>query len=93
VAAPRSVWNPDPYQSQLRATPHPGTLPDEIASGGDGCAGAGRPGHDAGRRGRAWAERTISWRVWERMLENEFIDRGIALAAKAFVSFSRRSLW
>jgi membrane protein len=37
-------------------------------------------------RVRAWAERTIFWRVWERMLENEFIDRGIALAAKAFVS-------
>src|SRR2546430_17605599 len=36
---------------------------------------------------RAWAERTIFWRVWERMLENEFIDRGVALAAKAFVSF------
>ncbi|HYA51384.1 MAG TPA: hypothetical protein VEG33_09455, partial [Streptosporangiaceae bacterium] len=36
---------------------------------------------------RGWAERTIFWRVWERMLENEFIDRGIALAAKAFVSF------
>jgi membrane protein len=35
---------------------------------------------------RAWAERTIFWRIWERMLENEFIDRGIALAAKAFVS-------
>ena len=35
-------------------------------------------------RGRA--ERTIFWRVWERMLENEFIDRGVALAAKAFVS-------
>lgn len=38
-----------------------------------------------GVRGRA--ERTIVWRVWERMLENEFIDRGVALAAKAFVSF------
>ena len=38
-------------------------------------------------KARAWAERTIFWRVWERMLENEFIDRGIALAAKAFVSF------
>ena len=36
---------------------------------------------------RGWAERTIFWRAWERMLENEFIDRGIALAAKAFVSF------
>ena len=32
------------------------------------------------------AERTIFWRVWERMLENEFVDRGVALAAKAFVS-------
>src|SRR5215471_13963893 len=36
---------------------------------------------------RARAERTIFWRVWERMLENEFIDRSIALAGKAFVSF------
>lgn len=35
---------------------------------------------------RAWARRTILWRVWERMLENEFLDRGVALAAKAFVS-------
>ena len=26
---------------------------------------------------RGWAERTIFWRVWERMLENEFIDRGV----------------
>jgi hypothetical protein len=36
---------------------------------------------------RGWAQRTIFWRVWERMLENEFIDRGVALAPKAFVSF------
>ena len=36
---------------------------------------------------RAWGERTIFWRVWQRMLENEFIDRSVALAAKAFVSF------
>ena len=34
-----------------------------------------------------WIEQTIFWRVWERLLENEFIDRSIALAAKAFVSF------
>ncbi len=33
-----------------------------------------------------WVERTIFWRVWERLLENEFIDRSVALAAKAFVS-------
>src|SRR5437667_12011243 len=38
-------------------------------------------------KARSWAESTIFWRVWERMLENEFIDRGVALAAKAFVSF------
>lgn len=37
-------------------------------------------------RGRQWAERTIFWRIWERMLENEFVDRSVALAAKAFVS-------
>jgi membrane protein len=34
-----------------------------------------------------WAESTIFWRIWERMLENEFIDRSVALGAKAFVSF------
>ena len=27
------------------------------------------------------------WRVWERMLEIEFVDRSVALAGKAFVSF------
>ena len=36
-------------------------------------------------RGRA--ERTLLWRVWDRMLEIEFVDRGVALAGKAFVSF------
>jgi len=36
---------------------------------------------------RSWVERTILWRVWERMLENEFVDRSVALGAKAFVSF------
>src|SRR4051812_15517493 len=35
---------------------------------------------------QSWAERTIFWRVWERLLENEFLDRSVALAAKAFVS-------
>jgi membrane protein len=39
---------------------------------------------DAGRR---WVERTFVWRIWERMLENEFVDRSVALGAKAFVSF------
>jgi membrane protein len=37
--------------------------------------------------GRAWAEGTIFWQVWERMLETEFVDRSVALAGKAFVSF------
>jgi membrane protein len=33
------------------------------------------------------AQRTILWQVWERMLEIEFVDRSVALAGKAFVSF------
>jgi membrane protein len=33
------------------------------------------------------AQRTLVWRVWERMLEIEFVDRSVALAGKAFVSF------
>ena len=36
---------------------------------------------------RSWLERLLLWRVWERMLELEFVDRGVALAGKAFVSF------
>ncbi len=32
-------------------------------------------------------ERLLLWRIWERMLEIEFVDRSIALAGKAFVSF------
>ena len=36
---------------------------------------------------RELGERTLLWRVWERMVEIEFVDRGIALAGKAFVSF------
>ena len=32
-------------------------------------------------------ERLLLWRVWERMLEIEFVDRSIALGGKAFVSF------
>ena len=38
-------------------------------------------------RFRTWLERLLIWRVWERMLEIEFLDRSIALAGKAFVSF------
>jgi len=38
-------------------------------------------------RARGIAQRTILWRVWERMLEIEFVDRSVALAGKAFVSF------
>ena len=36
---------------------------------------------------RSWAEQTLLWKIWDRMLETEFIDRSIALAGKAFVSF------
>jgi membrane protein len=38
-------------------------------------------------RARTWLERLLIWRVWERMLEVEFVDRSVALAGKAFVSF------
>jgi membrane protein len=36
---------------------------------------------------RTWLERLLIWRVWERMLEIEFLDRSVAIAGKAFVSF------
>jgi membrane protein len=36
---------------------------------------------------RAWAERLLLWQIWERLLEVEFVDRSVALAGKAFVSF------
>src|SRR5689334_21393086 len=36
---------------------------------------------------RGWAEQTLLWTIWDRMLETEFVDRSIALAGKAFVSF------
>src|ERR1700710_923694 len=36
---------------------------------------------------RDWVETTFLWRIWERLLENEFVDRSVALGAKAFVSF------
>jgi len=36
---------------------------------------------------RGWIERTLVWRIWGRMIEIEFVDRSVALAGKAFVSF------
>jgi membrane protein len=36
---------------------------------------------------RSRAQRTTLWQVWDRMLEIEFVDRSVALAGKAFVSF------
>jgi hypothetical protein len=36
---------------------------------------------------RAWVQDRLVWRIWERMLEIEFVDRSVALAGKAFVSF------
>jgi membrane protein len=36
---------------------------------------------------RRWVEDTVLWRIWERLLENEFVDRSVALGAKAFISF------
>jgi membrane protein len=51
---------------------------------GHAKAGEGR-GNIA--RLRTWLERLFLWRVWERLLEIEFVDRSVALAGKAFVSF------
>ncbi len=34
-----------------------------------------------------WLQELLVYRVWERMLEIEFVDRSVALAGKAFVSF------
>jgi len=42
---------------------------------------------DRKARLRTWLERLFFWRVWERLLEIEFVDRSVALAGKAFVSF------
>ena len=36
-------------------------------------------------------ERTVAGRLWSRLLELEFVDRSVALAAKAFVSFFPRT--
>ena len=36
---------------------------------------------------RLWVERTLAWKIWERLLETNFVDRSVALAGKAFVSF------
>lgn len=36
---------------------------------------------------RTRVENTLVWKVWERMLETQFVDRSVALAGKAFVSF------
>lgn len=38
-------------------------------------------------RTRAWVQDRLLWKVWERMLETEFVDRSVALAGKAFISF------
>ena len=44
-------------------------------------------GHDRISGLRTRLHGLLLWRVWERMLEIEFIDRSVALAGKAFVSF------
>lgn len=42
---------------------------------------------DAVERTRDWLQQRLLWKVWERMLETEFVDRSVALAGKAFISF------
>ncbi len=39
------------------------------------------------QRARTRFEQTLLGEIWDRMLETEFIDRSVALAGKAFVSF------
>jgi hypothetical protein len=34
---------------------------------------------------RGWAEQTLLWRIWDRMLETEFVDRSIDMSGYAFV--------
>jgi membrane protein len=51
-----------------------------------GRSGAGEVRGNIARL-RTWLERLFLWRVWERLLEIEFVDRSVALAGKAFVSF------
>lgn len=43
-------------------------------------------GRDRAQQALAWADETVLGRLWQRLLEVEFVDRSIALAAKAFVS-------
>ena len=54
-----------------------------------GAAGRGwaYPGRGIVENVRSRLERMLLWRAWERMLEIEFVDRSVALAGKAFVSF------
>jgi uncharacterized BrkB/YihY/UPF0761 family membrane protein len=33
-----------------------------------------------------WVEHTLLWTIWQRLLDDEFLDRSVALAAKGFVS-------
>jgi membrane protein len=65
--------------------------PDGGSSVNEGTKMTGRSGisegHERIARLRTWLERLLIWRVWERMLEIEFVDRSVALAGKAFVSF------
>ena len=60
-------------------------------AGQPGVRGTGLAGRLAALRARLDATRarlegTLAWRTWERLLENEFIDRSVALAAKAFIA-------
>src|SRR5450631_2390088 len=41
---------------------------------------------DTADAARERAQRFLVWKVWERMLEIEFVDRSVALAGKAFIS-------
>jgi membrane protein len=52
-----------------------------------GSKGWAYPGRGIVESVRSRLEKLLLWRAWERMLEIEFVDRSVALAGKAFVSF------
>ena len=54
---------------------------------GDAASGASARARRTAIRYARLADESVLGRVWERLLELEFIDRSVALASKAFVSF------
>ena len=69
-------WKPRPIQP---LAPRPWRAPRRLPT-----ASWGPPPPGSAAAGRI--EKTLVWQIVDRMLEIEFIDRGIAVAGKAFLS-------